>query len=61
MDSGEQKEFDFTYSCNPLEVKGQINLNFDIDGRLIGIEVLQASKKQAVLRQLSDCTVTVIP
>ena len=34
-----------TYPCDPLEVSGQINLDFDSDGRLIGIEVLDASKK----------------
>jgi uncharacterized protein YuzE len=34
-----------TYSCDPVEVKGQINLDFDADGRLVGIEVLAASKR----------------
>ena len=34
-----------TYPCNPLEVNGEINLDFDKDGRLIGIEILGASKK----------------
>lgn len=33
-----------TYACDPLEVDGQINLDFDDEGRLIGIEVLDASK-----------------
>jgi uncharacterized protein YuzE len=37
--------FGFTYCCDPIEVDGQINLDFDIEGRLIGIEVLSASKK----------------
>ncbi len=36
-----------TYPCDPLEVAGQINLDFDKSGRLIGIEVLDASKKLA--------------
>jgi len=35
----------FTYCCNPIEVEGQIHLDFDDDNRLIGIEILQASKK----------------
>jgi uncharacterized protein YuzE len=33
-----------TYCCDPLEVNGQIHLDFDKQGRLIGIEVLDASK-----------------
>jgi uncharacterized protein YuzE len=37
--------FGFTYSCDPALVEGDINLDFDADGRLIGIEVLQATKK----------------
>ena len=32
-----------TYACDPEEVGGQIQLDFDADGRLIGIEVLDAS------------------
>ena len=38
-------QFSFTYSCDPAEVSGDINLDFDINGRLIGIEILQATKK----------------
>jgi uncharacterized protein YuzE len=34
-----------TYSCDPIEVNGQINLDFDHEGRLVGIEVLDASKR----------------
>ena len=34
-----------TYPCDPLEVDGMINLDFDAQGRLVGIEVLGASKK----------------
>lgn len=41
----DQVPFGFTYSCNPSEVNGQIHLDFDLDGCLVGIEVLQASKK----------------
>lgn len=37
--------FGFTYCCDPAAVDGQINLDFDLDGRLIGIEVLSASTK----------------
>jgi uncharacterized protein YuzE len=33
-----------TYPCDPREVGGEINLDFDSDGRLVGIEVLDASK-----------------
>jgi uncharacterized protein YuzE len=32
-----------TYACEPDEVGGQIQLDFDEGGRLIGIEVLDAS------------------
>ena len=35
----------YTYPCDPLEVRGQINLDFDDEGRLLGIEVLDASEK----------------
>lgn len=34
-----------TYCCDPLEVNGQIHLDFDREGRLIGIEVLGASQR----------------
>lgn len=34
-----------TYPCDPLEVNGEINLDFDKENKLIGIEVLDASKK----------------
>ncbi len=34
-----------TYCCDPLEINGQINLDFDASGRLVGIEVLGASRK----------------
>ncbi|MFE0508678.1 DUF2283 domain-containing protein [Streptomyces sp. NPDC058964] len=33
------------YPCNPVKVGGMINLDFDEQGRLIGIEVLAASSK----------------
>jgi uncharacterized protein YuzE len=34
-----------TYPCDPAEVKGMINLDFNPEGILVGIEVLGASKK----------------
>ena len=34
-----------TYPCDPIDVDGMINLDFDEQGRLIGIEVLAASSK----------------
>lgn len=33
-----------TYPCDPNEINGQINLDFDAGGRLIGIEILDASR-----------------
>jgi uncharacterized protein YuzE len=39
---GEAKK---TYACDPLLVDGQINLDFDSAGRLIGIEVLGATRR----------------
>ena len=32
-----------TYACDPIAVDGMINLDFDLDGRLLGIEILDAS------------------
>ncbi|MFI0901078.1 DUF2283 domain-containing protein [Streptomyces sp. NPDC020983] len=32
-----------TYPCDPVDVDGMINLDFDEQGRLFGIEVLAAS------------------
>lgn len=34
-----------TYPCDTVEVNGMINLDFDNDGKLGGIEILDASKK----------------
>lgn len=31
-----------TYPCDPAEAGGMINLDFDSEGRLVGIEVLGA-------------------
>ncbi|MFG3047565.1 DUF2283 domain-containing protein [Streptomyces sp. NPDC048241] len=35
----------YTYPCDPVDVDGMINLDFDEQGRLLGIEVLAASSK----------------
>jgi uncharacterized protein YuzE len=32
-----------TYGCDPAEVGGMINLDFDDHGRMLGIEVMDAS------------------
>jgi uncharacterized protein YuzE len=32
-----------TYACDPEEVGGIINIDFDEDGRILGVEVLGAS------------------
>jgi uncharacterized protein YuzE len=40
-----QGQVEKTYTCDPIEVGGQINLDFDVSGRLFGIEVLDASHK----------------
>jgi uncharacterized protein YuzE len=34
-----------TYPCDPSEVQGMINLDFNAANQLIGIEVLGASKR----------------
>ncbi|MEV6326975.1 DUF2283 domain-containing protein [Streptomyces sp. NPDC051909] len=34
-----------TYPCDPAKVGGMINLDFDKDGRLVGVEVLDADTK----------------
>lgn len=41
-----------TYTCNANAVNGMINLDFDSEGRLLGIEVLDASRllSDAILR-----------
>jgi len=41
----DQTPFGFTYCCDPAEVDGQIHLDFDENGRLIGVEVLNAKDK----------------
>ena len=44
-DDESPSSFGFTYACDPIEVDGQIHLDFDVSGLLTGIEILQASKK----------------
>ncbi|BCY09533.1 DUF2283 domain-containing protein [Actinoplanes sp. L3-i22] len=46
------------YPCDPIDVAGMINLDFDATGRLIGIEVLDARAKLApeLLAQAEDIT-----
>lgn len=34
-----------TYPCDPIEVGGMVNLDFDQHGRILGIEVLDARSK----------------
>jgi len=34
-----------TYPCDPAQVGGEINLDFNAEGRLVGIEVMDGSKK----------------
>lgn len=45
VDSISQGEAVFTYPCDPVEVAGMINLDFDGHNRLLGLEVLGASAK----------------
>ncbi|KAB2347978.1 DUF2283 domain-containing protein [Actinomadura rudentiformis] len=33
------------YACDPIAVNGMINLDFDKEGRVIGVEVLDARSK----------------
>ncbi|MFB4304608.1 DUF2283 domain-containing protein [Actinomadura sp. GTD37] len=33
------------YACDPVGVDGMINLDFDAEGRVIGIEILDARSK----------------
>ncbi|MYQ82439.1 MULTISPECIES: DUF2283 domain-containing protein [unclassified Streptomyces] len=44
-DSQTRQEVSRMYPCDPVEVEGMINLDFDTKGRLVGIEVLAASSK----------------
>ena len=46
-------EVKHTYACDVAKVHGQINLDFDDKGVILGVEVLDASKRlpEAVLKQ----------
>jgi uncharacterized protein YuzE len=52
VDPSQSAKAQRTYACDPDEVGGQIQLDFDKDGRLIGIDVLDASQilPKALLR-----------
>lgn len=54
--AGEARIVAKTYACDPLEVGGMINLDFDAEDRLIGIEILGATTKlrQSVISVLED-------
>ncbi len=39
-----EEDVERTYPCDPVAVRGEINLDFGKDGRLLGIEVQGASK-----------------
>lgn len=41
--AGESKAVARTYSCDPREIGGIVNLDLDQDGRIIGIEILGLS------------------
>jgi uncharacterized protein YuzE len=45
VDKQGYKKVHKTYSCDPTEVGGKISLDFDDDGKLLGIEILDADKK----------------
>jgi uncharacterized protein YuzE len=34
-----------TYLCNPQEINGMINLDFNQEGKLVGIEIMDALSK----------------
>ncbi|MFI0417420.1 DUF2283 domain-containing protein [Spongiactinospora sp. 9N601] len=40
-----EARFGWMYPCDPVAVDGMINLDFDVSGRLIGVEVLGARSK----------------
>lgn len=44
-DSIECGQVEKTFPCDPQEVNGEINLDFDKNGVLLGVEVQEASKK----------------
>jgi uncharacterized protein YuzE len=38
------EKVEYTYPCDPNEINGMINLDFN-GGKLVGIEIMDASKK----------------
>jgi uncharacterized protein YuzE len=44
VDSIDAGGVDNTFPIDPTEIDGMINLDFDSDGRLVGVEVLDASR-----------------
>ena len=44
LTSSSQDEPYHMYPCDPIEVGGQINLDFDTLGRLVGIEIMDAKR-----------------
>jgi uncharacterized protein YuzE len=44
-DPGDSPRSVTMYACDPVSVGGVINLDFDAEGRLVGIEVLAARSK----------------
>lgn len=51
-----------TYPCDPKEVDGIINLDFNEDGQLLGIEIMDASKKlpKEILTKLKELGTEVV-
>ena len=45
VDDIKKAEVNKTYLCDPNETHGMINLDFDSQGQLLGIEIMDASKK----------------
>jgi uncharacterized protein YuzE len=49
-----EEKISFTYPCDPNEIEGMINLDFDQDKRIVGIEILGASARAP--KELMDRT-----
>jgi uncharacterized protein YuzE len=58
LDSSVPLRVAHSYPCDVLEVNGMINLDFDSDWRLVGIEVMEAYSKLPAefLREVSDAS-----
>lgn len=56
-DSEAETRYGFSYPCDPKDVKGILNLDFNDAGQLYGIEVLDASHKlPKTLLDMADTT-----